>query len=104
MDKALNHEIQHAIDKESGSMIMGNKGTHSTQGIEQLTKTNEILYDLEKMKRAGRDDEFLMKYLDKQIRQSGKVKTPEAKANKTQLENAKNLFQRYLDEGKRAIA
>ena len=110
-DTAL-HEIQHAIDKKSGTnKVKGvraideqNKLPHSLRKVEQTTKTNDILIEAEKMMKAGKTDKQVLQYFDSQMKSASKVNTPEAKALYNRYKSAKTLFQRYLDENNSLIA
>jgi len=106
------HEIQHAIDKKSGTnKIKGvreiekeNGLPHNLRKIEQTTKTNDILIEAEKMMKAGKTGDQVLQYFDKKIKQADGIDTPEAKALYNRYKSARTLFQRYLDENNSLIA
>lgn len=110
-DTAL-HEIQHAIDKKSGTnkvkkgaeAIKENGLSHGLRKAEQAPETNDILIDAEQMMKAGKTGKQVIQYFDKQMKTAKGVKTPEAKALYERYKKAKTLFQRYLDEGTSQIA
>lgn len=110
-EKVLYEEIQHAVDKKSGTNKMKKLESisdaakpHDMRKIEEVTNTNNILYDAEKMIKAGKSKKEVIKYFDDFINKAKKVNTTEAKKSLQQYKNAKTLFQRALDEGKILIA
>ena len=91
MRKTLNHEIQHAIDKETGTLMSGsNKATHDSRPQEQQAVVNDILIRVEEKIKGGATHEEIIDYLNAR----SQVKNP---ATKAQYDMAKKLYQKWYD-------
>ena len=93
MQETLYHEIQHAIDKKTGTnRVKGNrafyednKKPHNLRIVEQSTETNDILIQAEKQKNP-------ITWLEKQIKIAKRVKTEKAKSRVEKLKMALKLL------------
>jgi len=93
MDKTLNHEIQHAIDKETGTVMYNNdKEAHDSRPQEQQALTNELLYEVERKLKGGATHDDVLKWFDTR---AFRYQKQQDYVNRINM--AKKLYQKWYD-------
>ena len=95
MERALEHELQHAIDfaNDQNFKLHGDDDKiHTVRQNEQSTLTNDFIFKAEKFRAQGRSDEWIENYFNETAKFFQKVKNAKTKASLKQVLDAKELF------------